>query len=92
MGVKTCTSWSRSKPRRSASHGGYGLRSLADYLVELAAERVRDEFGLHRSDPSDIRMVRQIVGQAVWVEFHLGIEPINRELPAILGVVFPAAA
>ena len=44
------------------------------------------------SDPGDIRMVRQIVGQAARIEFHLGVEPVNRELPAILGVVFPAAA
>ena len=84
---------------RSRSTRGQGqLCSLSDDLrlfdddpVEIFAEAFGDPLGLDRADPLDVRVVGQIVGQAVGVEFEVVGKRLDLELAPVLGMRDPAA-
>ena len=70
---------------------GNGLRLFDNGPVEIFAEAFGDPFRLDRSDPLDVRMVSQVVGQAFPVQFQVVDHAVNFQLLSVLGMGDPAA-
>ena len=79
--------------RRQGQPHGFGDRFwlFDDDPVEIPTEAFGDPLRLDRSDPFDVRVVGQVVGQTLRIQFEVIGHGVDLKLGSVLGVGDPAA-